>query len=57
LQHTQNTRINLNNDFRLRAVQHAADAAWIPSALPGVTRRMLDRVGDEAARATPPRRN
>lgn len=40
---TQNTRINLNNDFRLRAVRHAADAAWTPSALPGVTRRMLDR--------------
>ncbi len=44
--------MNLNNDFTVRVVQHAADAAWTPSPLPGVTRRMLDRVGDEVARAT-----
>ncbi len=44
--------VNLNHDFRLRVVQHAAGAAWTPSPLPGVTRRMLDRVGDEVARAT-----
>jgi len=44
--------MNLNNDFRLRVVQRAADAAWTPSPLPGVDRRMLDRVGDEVARAT-----
>jgi hypothetical protein len=42
--------MNLNHDFRLRAVQHAAGATWTPSPLPGVTRRMLDRVGDEVAR-------
>ena len=46
------SRMNLNHDFRLRVVQHAADAAWSPSPLPGVTRRMLDRVGGEVARAT-----
>lgn len=44
--------MNLNHDFRLRVVQHAADAVWTPSPLPGVTRCMLDRVGDEVARAT-----
>lgn len=44
--------MNLNHDFRLRIVQHATDATWTPSPLPGVTRRMLDRVGDEVARAT-----
>lgn len=44
--------MNLNNDFTVRVVQHAADAAWTPSPLPGVDRRMLDRVGDEVARAT-----
>ncbi len=44
--------MNLNHDFRLRVVQHAADATWTPSPLPGVTRRMLDRVGGEVARAT-----
>ncbi|MBY0265929.1 MAG: cupin domain-containing protein [Burkholderiales bacterium] len=44
--------MNLNHDFRLRVVQHAAEATWTPSPLPGVTRRMLDRVGGEVARAT-----
>ena len=44
--------MNLNSDFKARVVQHAADAAWTPSPLPGVDRRMLDRVGDEVARAT-----
>lgn len=44
--------MNLNNDFTARVVQHATDAAWTPSPLPGVGRRMLDRVGDEVARAT-----
>lgn len=44
--------MNLNADFRLRVVQHAAEATWTPSPLPGVTRRMLDRVGGEVARAT-----
>lgn len=44
--------MNLNSDFTVRVVQHAADAAWTPSPLPGVDRRMLDRVGDEVARAT-----
>lgn len=44
--------MNLNNDFTTRVVQHAADATWTTSPLPGVTRRVLDRVGDEVARAT-----
>lgn len=44
--------MNLNSDFNARVVQHAADAAWTPSPLPGVDRRMLDRVGGEVARAT-----
>lgn len=44
--------MNLNDDFTQRVVLHAADAVWRPSPLPGVTRRLLDRVGDEVARAT-----
>jgi len=44
--------MNLNHDFRLRVLQHAAKAKWTPSPLPGVTRRMLDRIGGEVARAT-----
>ena len=43
---------NLNSDFTQRVVSHAADAQWLPSPLPGVERRMLDRVGGEVARAT-----
>lgn len=44
--------MNLNDDFSQRIVARAADAVWTPSPLPGVERRMLDRVGDEVARAT-----
>lgn len=44
--------MNLNDDFTQRVVLHAADVVWQPSPLPGVTRRLLDRVGDEVARAT-----
>lgn len=39
-------------DFSQRAVCHAADAQWQVSPSGGVTRRMLDRVGGEVARAT-----
>jgi anti-sigma factor ChrR (cupin superfamily) len=42
----------LNDDFSLRIVARAADAVWTPSPMPGVERRMLDRVGDEVTRAT-----
>lgn len=44
--------MDLNGDFDQRVVQSARDATWTPSPLPGVDRRMLDRVGGEVARAT-----
>lgn len=44
--------MNLNADFSQRVVQRAEEAEWVASPLPGVTRRMLDRVGAEVARAT-----
>ena len=44
--------MNLNADFRARAAVHAAQLDWTPSPIAGVDRRMLDRVGDEVARAT-----
>ena len=44
--------MNMNDDFSVRIVSRAADATWMPSPLTGVDRRMLDRVGDEVARAT-----
>lgn len=41
-----------NADFSQRAVVHAQEKDWIASPMPGVSRKMLDRVGDEVARAT-----
>jgi anti-sigma factor ChrR (cupin superfamily) len=43
---------HLHSDFDQRVVMHAQPAEWSPSPLPGVERRMLDRVGGEVARAT-----
>jgi anti-sigma factor ChrR (cupin superfamily) len=44
--------MNLNADFTKRAVVHAATLDWKASPMPGVERRMLDRIGEEVARAT-----
>ena len=44
--------MDLNSDFNQRIVQSASDAVWTASPLPGVDRRMLDRIGGEVARAT-----
>jgi anti-sigma factor ChrR (cupin superfamily) len=44
--------MNLNSDFTVRAAVHAGRLEWTPSPIPGVDRRMLDRVGAEVARAT-----
>jgi anti-sigma factor ChrR (cupin superfamily) len=52
LAQSQVTHMELNADFTKRAVVHAATLDWVASPMPGVERRMLDRVGDEVARAT-----
>src|SRR5438552_8882181 len=44
--------MDLNADFSKRAVVHAAEIPWKASPIAGVDRRMLDRIGDEVARAT-----
>lgn len=44
--------MELNADFSQRVVVHAPQLAWQASPMPGVDRRMLDRIGDEVARAT-----
>jgi hypothetical protein len=44
--------MNVNSDFDARAAVHAARLAWTASPIAGVDRRMLDRIGDEVARAT-----
>ena len=44
--------MKINADLARRAVVHSQCLDWVPSPLPGVERRMLDRDGDEIARAT-----
>jgi anti-sigma factor ChrR (cupin superfamily) len=44
--------MRLNADFSKRIVVRPADYEWVSSPMPGVERMMLDRVGDEVARAT-----
>jgi anti-sigma factor ChrR (cupin superfamily) len=42
----------LRADFTQRVVVRPGDEAWVPSPMAGVERMMLDRIGDEVARAT-----
>jgi anti-sigma factor ChrR (cupin superfamily) len=44
--------MELNADFTKRAVMHGAAMPWQASPIAGVERKMLDRIGDEVARAT-----
>ncbi len=44
--------MELNANFSERVAVHAAKLPWQASPMPGVERRMLDRLGDEVARAT-----
>jgi quercetin dioxygenase-like cupin family protein len=44
--------MELNADFSKRVAVHAARSDWVPSPMAGVDRRMLDRIGEEVARAT-----
>jgi len=44
--------MKLNADFTKRVAVHAARQSWVASPMAGVERRMLDRIGDEVARAT-----
>ena len=39
--------MEINGDFTRRAVMHGDELAWQPSPMAGVSRRMLDRIGDE----------
>src|SRR5438270_12899801 len=42
----------INADFSTRVVLRPDEFSWSPSPMSGVERKMLDRVGDEVARAT-----
>ena len=44
--------MRVNDDFGLRVVVYHDHYQWVASPMPGVQRMMLDRIGDEIARAT-----
>ena len=44
--------MEINADFTQAVFTRTDTMDWIPSPMPGVDRRMLDRIGDEVARAT-----
>jgi anti-sigma factor ChrR (cupin superfamily) len=44
--------VRLNADFSQKVVVLPGDYRWVDSPMPGVERMMLDRIGDEVARAT-----
>ena len=44
--------MEINADFTERVLVHSDELDWLPSPMPGVDRRMLDRIGGEVARAT-----
>ncbi len=44
--------MNINSDIALRVVLQTSQMDWVGSPASGVQRKMLDRVGDEIARAT-----
>ena len=49
---TEHSPLRINADFDARVVVRPDDYQWVPSPMAGVERMMLDRVGDEVARAT-----
>lgn len=44
--------MKLNADFTKRVAVHVEETEWVQSPAAGVQRKMLDRIGDEIARAT-----
>jgi len=46
------TQTRINADFSRKVVLRTNDMPWHASPQPGVARRLLDRIGDEVARAT-----
>jgi anti-sigma factor ChrR (cupin superfamily) len=44
--------MKINADFNRRVLIHSEQIEWLDSPMPGVSRRPLDRVGSEVARAT-----
>jgi len=41
--------VQINADFSQRVLVHSSKEPWLASPMPGVDRRMLDRIGKEVA--------
>lgn len=44
--------MNIHSDYSKRVVINHHEMDWVPSPEPGIDRRMLDRIGNEVAKAT-----
>jgi len=44
--------MKIHTDLKLRVIANTADMPWAPSPVNGIDRKMLERDGDEVARAT-----
>jgi anti-sigma factor ChrR (cupin superfamily) len=44
--------MKIHTDLKLRVIANTTDMAWAPSPVNGIDRKMLERDGDEVARAT-----
>ncbi len=44
--------MRVNANFNKRTLIHFEENDWVASPMPGVERKMLDRIGEEVARAT-----
>lgn len=44
--------MRVNADFEARTIVRFEESEWVPSPIKGVERKMLDRIGEEVARAT-----
>ncbi len=45
-------QMKIHTDLKLRVIANTADMPWAPSPVYGIDRKMLERDGDEIARAT-----
>lgn len=44
--------MHLHADYTQRVVLHTPELPWVDAPAPGIQRKLLDRIGDEVARAT-----
>ena len=44
--------MKIHTDLKLRVIADTTDMPWAPSPVNGIDRKMLERDGDEVARAT-----